>query len=149
GAGAAETNGDYHLLAVIDPANAVDAADGDKAAVLTGAYHLAGGGVFIQGGLDKDTLTLSVSGSNLSVILSGTAYSYTLSDTQLVHARTHAGDDTTTITSTLSTIPVTINGGDGLDTLVGPNVTNAWTISSANAGKVRNVSFTGMENLTG
>src|SRR5262249_53899779 len=35
GAGAAETNGDYHLLAVIDPANSVDAASADKTAVLT------------------------------------------------------------------------------------------------------------------
>jgi hypothetical protein len=149
GAGAAEMTGDYHLLAVIDPANAVDAASADKTAVLTGAYHLAGGGVFVHGGLGNDTLTLSVTGSNLSVVLNGTAYSYAVSDTQLVHARTHAGDDTITIASSLSTIPVTINGGDGLDTLAGPNVTNAWTISATNGGRVGKVNFTGIENLTG
>jgi hypothetical protein len=149
GAGAAEITGDYHLLAVVDPANAVDAASAGKTAVLTGAYYLAGGGVFVQGGLDNDTLTLSVSGSNLSIILNGTSYSYAVSNTSLIHARTHAGDDTITIASTMSTTPVTINGGDGRDTLVGPNLTNAWTISSPNSGKVRNVSFTGMENLTG
>src|SRR5262249_48618396 len=100
------------------------------------------------GGLGADTLTLSVTGSNLSVVLNGTAYAYALSGTPLVHARTHAGDDTTTIASTLSTTPVTVNGGDGQDTLVGPNLTSYWPISATNGGKVRNVSFTGMEDLT-
>jgi hypothetical protein len=86
GAGAAEMTGDYQLLAVVDPANAVAPPDMDKTAILTGAYHLAGDGVFVQGGLDKDTLTLSVSGTTLSVILNGTSYSYALSDTDRVHA---------------------------------------------------------------
>jgi hypothetical protein len=245
GAGAAQVTGDYQLLAVLDPTNAVSTASVNKTAVLTGAYHVAGGGVFVQGGLVNDTLTLSVTGSNLSVVLNGTTYSYAVSDTALVQAWTHAGNDTVnvlstalnvpvttylgsgnetvnvgdasntlngiqgplvldggggtdqllindqgntvgqsftvtsisisrsgtasisytslkgitinagsgndtaTIVSTPSTTPVTINGGAGLDTLVGPNLPDFWTISSANGGKVRNVSFTGMENLTG
>jgi hypothetical protein len=128
GAGAAEMTGDYHLLAVVDPANAVDTASADKTAVLTGAYHLAGGGVFVQGGLDKDTLTLSVTGSTLSVILNGTTYAYAVSDTDLVHARTLAGDDTVNVLSTALSLPATIYLGSGNDTVNlgnGSNTINA------------------------
>src|SRR5262249_58575676 len=43
-----------------------------------------------------------------------------------------------------------ITGGTGTDTLVGRNATNAWNITSANAGNITGVvaSFTGVENLT-
>src|SRR5262249_639120 len=58
-----------------------------------------------------------VTGTTLSVILNGTSYSYALSDTQLVHARTHAGDDTVKVVSTALSIPVTAYVGTGNDVI--------------------------------
>jgi hypothetical protein len=53
------------------------------------------------------------------------------------------------VNSTLSTTPVTISGGSGSDMLVGPNLINTWTITGTNQGRVGNVTFTSMDNLTG
>jgi len=48
---------------------------------------------------------------------------------------------------------VTFNGGDGNDTLVGPDSVNTWNITGKNAGSLDTgagtVSFTNTENLTG
>jgi hypothetical protein len=41
------------------------------------------------------------------------------------------------------------NGGSGLDTLVGPNAANAWHITGSDSGTVGNVTFSGIDNLTG
>src|SRR5262249_38792560 len=51
----ASDSGDYYLLAVADPADVVPEDDGDGAnedntQILTGVYHLPGGGVFVHGG---------------------------------------------------------------------------------------------------
>jgi Ca2+-binding RTX toxin-like protein len=42
-----------------------------------------------------------------------------------------------------------LTGSSGVDTLVGPNLTNAWQITASNAGKVGTFTFTAVENLTG
>lgn len=42
-----------------------------------------------------------------------------------------------------------IVGGDGTNTLRGDNVTNAWTLSGANAGSLNSAGFGGIANLTG
>src|SRR5205823_11973804 len=44
-----------------------------------------------------------------------------------------------------------IDAGAGADTLVGPNATNTWNITGANAGNIVGVvgSFVNVENLTG
>jgi hypothetical protein len=50
-----------------------------------------------------------------------------------------------------------VTGGGGTDTLIGPNATNIWTISSTNGGKVSDIiglttyttTFTGIANLVG
>jgi hypothetical protein len=48
---------------------------------------------------------------------------------------------------------IIVNGGDGVDTLIGPNVPNTWEVTGINAGSLTTgpvtVSFTGTENLTG
>jgi hypothetical protein len=65
---------------------------------------------------------------------------------------------TYTVQSTAVYTPVTINGGGGTDTLIGPNSSTIWYLSGANQGNslmINNVfgltvvTFTSMENLTG
>ena len=42
-----------------------------------------------------------------------------------------------------------ITGGTGADTLVGPNVSNKWSLTGPGSGQVGAFTFTGVENLTG
>src|SRR5207253_6114166 len=42
-----------------------------------------------------------------------------------------------------------LTGSSGVDTLIGPNLTNTWQITASNAGKVGTFTFTAVENLTG
>jgi Ca2+-binding RTX toxin-like protein len=42
-----------------------------------------------------------------------------------------------------------IDGGTGVDTLAGGDMTNRWTISGSNTGNLNGTPFTGIENLTG
>ncbi|MFO0877986.1 MAG: M10 family metallopeptidase C-terminal domain-containing protein [Gemmataceae bacterium] len=70
-----------------------------------------------------------------------------------------AGGSTNTInvsqTVAGGTMPVTVTGGAGTDTLVGPNTTNAWTVGApASTSTVAvtggsTINFTQMNNLTG
>jgi RTX calcium-binding nonapeptide repeat (4 copies) len=64
--------------------------------------------------------------------------------------------DLSSMTATSGAAPFTIANIEGViggtstgDTLIGPNQSNVWTITGNNAGKVGNVSFSGVENLTG
>src|SRR5207248_1040216 len=42
-----------------------------------------------------------------------------------------------------------ISGGDGTDTIVGPDAAVTWTINGAGAGVVGSTSFSGIEKLQG
>jgi hypothetical protein len=44
---------------------------------------------------------------------------------------------------------LTVNAGNGSDTLRGPNVNSVFTLAGANTGSVGNVNFSGIENLVG
>jgi Ca2+-binding RTX toxin-like protein len=46
-------------------------------------------------------------------------------------------------------VPVAFTGGTGSDTLVGPDVDSAWSITGASAGQVGRVAFAGVEGLLG
>src|SRR5581483_7326736 len=64
GAGAADVNTDYYLLAVADPTNAVSEDDADpfaedNTAAFAGAYHLPGGDVLVHGSDAADYFTLA------------------------------------------------------------------------------------------
>src|SRR5262249_12682063 len=59
------------------------------------------------------------------------------------------GNDTFSAIATASAASVSVNGGGGSETLIGPNATSAWTINGPNAGTLGNVSFTAVQNLTG
>jgi hypothetical protein len=59
------------------------------------------------------------------------------------------GNDTFILGATQLT-GTTVAGGGGTDNLVGANLSNVWTISSANGGKVNaTVTFSGIANLVG
>jgi hypothetical protein len=59
------------------------------------------------------------------------------------------GNDTFILGATQA-LGTTVTGGGGTDTLVGGNISNVWTISSANGGKVNTtVTFSAIANLVG
>ena len=60
------------------------------------------------------------------------------------------GKDTFTVSSMLSSTVVTLTGGGGTDALVGPNIANAWQITSLDSGGLNStVKFKSVENVTG
>ena len=59
------------------------------------------------------------------------------------------GADRYIIGGTSTGVATTINGGAGINTLVGPDVASTWNITGANAGTVGTVTFAAVENLTG
>jgi hypothetical protein len=129
----------------------------------------SGGGVF---SLNGQTLTYSNSGTgvplfnlslyaapdvgNLVVNGGNTASSYTIQDATIATSITAgSGNDTFTFADTGAAMqPVTINGGGGTNTLLGPNLSNAWVINASNSGTLTagtepTDSFTNVQNLTG
>jgi hypothetical protein len=77
-----------------------------------------------------------------------------------VELNTGALDDTITVLSTATGTPLTVNAGDGSDTLVGSSLSNAWQITGTNSGTLAQagwqtvvlnapVNFSSIENLTG
>jgi hypothetical protein len=60
------------------------------------------------------------------------------------------GNDTLTVASTSPSTPVTFNSGNGTDTLVGPNTPNTWTITGTDVGNLNGaVFFTRVATLVG
>ena len=53
------------------------------------------------------------------------------------------------VQATRPSTPVKIDGGAGSNTLAGPNLVNNWHITAADAGRVHNVTFMRVGNLTG
>src|SRR6185437_12111845 len=58
------------------------------------------------------------------------------------------GDETVQLQDAI-TVSASIDGGGGTNTLIGPDADNAWLLTGNGAGSVVNVSFTGVQNLTG
>lgn len=59
------------------------------------------------------------------------------------------GNDTAHVIGTSANTPIVLQGGGGVDTLVGPDATNTWNLWGAGTGSVANVTFSAFENLTG
>jgi hypothetical protein len=88
----------------------------------------------------------------LSIVGSAAGSTYNITNTgnflNGTYLQTGAGDDTVNVLAT--TGGLSVHGGGGSDTLVGPNLSNLWTISGPNSGKVNTtVSFSGIANLVG
>ena len=61
-----------------------------------------------------------------------------------------SGGNTFTVDDGPSAVPVTINAGAGVNTLVGPDATNTWNITGTNAGTLDgSVIYSSIENLVG
>src|SRR6266581_9034216 len=76
--------------------------------------------------------------------------SQALADTSAVEIQGSSGNDRLTIDASVPlTLAIHFAGGAGADTLVGPAADSTWHVTGVNAGTVGNVTFTGVENLTG
>ena len=114
------------------------------------------GAVNVNGGGGSNTLNANDSAS-------ASGQTYTLSSTQLTRSGlgtityaslaalniTASGNDTLTLLSPVPTVSTTFSGGTGNNTLVGANVSNTWTISGANSGKLDSVAYSNVQNLVG
>ena len=69
----------------------------------------------------------------------------------MVNVTGSAGDDHIRVDLSATALPavVSINGGGGSDTLVGPAADTTWTISGVNSGTVAGIGFTGFSALLG
>jgi hypothetical protein len=122
----------------------------------TGALTITGGG---HG--SGDTITLSQSGGQLVVQIASSTplpggdipasqtFTYNSGQYSSVTVATSDGS-TTVILQNTPTVPVTLVGTAGNNTLQAPNTANAWQITGNNAGTLNGtVSFSGFQNLTG
>jgi surface-anchored protein len=145
GAGAATADGDYHILTVADPTDALAEVDGnnplneDNTKVFSGVYHATAGDVFVHGTTGNDTVSVS-SGATLDVTYNSTTYNYTAADVNGLQMRLHAGNDSAsggtvakamklfggsgTDTLTGGAADDTLSGGSGSDTISGGSGTN-------------------------
>lgn len=121
GFGAAETDDDYRLLAVVNSSQSAEESDfTNNLASITGAYHPAGGAVFVHGGEGDDSMVVSASGQTLLVNLNGDTHSFPSglgADVTQVRARLHAGADTVTAGTVAKSM--FILGGEDNDDLRG------------------------------
>ena len=129
------------LVAVSPTAENLDA--------LTGALTVHGGGathlvVDDQNNLANETYTIT-SGTFQRT---GSA-SITYGGLSSLSVNGGHGADKYIIGGTSNGVATTINGGTGINTLVGPDVASTWNITGANAGTVGTVTFAAVENLTG
>jgi Ca2+-binding RTX toxin-like protein len=116
---------------------------------------------------DVDVSDLSVGITSLIIDDSGdsTGHSATLTATSLdglapaaiyygtpVSALTIRGsshNDALTVSGTSASTPVTWKAGGGNNTLIGPDTSNTWILSSRNGGTLGNLTFASVQNLTG
>jgi Ca2+-binding RTX toxin-like protein len=145
GAGAAENDADYHLLASADHTDALAELDAepfneDNTAVLSGVYHVPAAAVFVHGTAGADTIT--VSSGSITVNLNGTPYSFAAGDVAGVRVRSHAGSDR--VSGTTVGVPLlvlagadedTVSGGAASDTLDGGAGSDRWEFAGTAAGE--------------
>ena len=103
--------------------------------------------VTITGSAGPDSIMVD----GVTLIINGTLVDLTHAVTLDIQGL--GGDDTIQIVSLLDTITsVTVDGGDGNDTIVGPDHDATWHITGANQGDLAGadvLTFTGVENITG
>jgi hypothetical protein len=111
----------------------------------------------VTGGTGNNVLTINDQGSGNAETYTVAATTFdrsgaartTFSGMKKLNLAVSGGADTITVVNTSTSTPVVVTGGGGTDTLVGPNVTNTWSLTGANGGTVSNVTFSGISNLVG
>ena len=100
--------------------------------------------IIVNGTTSADSFVVN----NQTVTFNGIAISET--NVQAWTLNGLGGNDTLTIASTPSAVPLTFNGGgDSGDTLIGPSEDSTWNITSASGGSLGNLTWSGVANLTG
>ncbi|HEY6565073.1 MAG TPA: calcium-binding protein, partial [Pirellulaceae bacterium] len=112
-----------------------------------GAFAFTGVGN-LTGGTGADTYAFS-NGARVTGRIDGSGgvdvLKYTLYTTPITVNMTSL-----TATGTGSIINIeTVIGGSAVDTLVGFNLANTWDVTNSNSGKLNNLTFSAIENLTG
>lgn len=127
GAGAAETDSDYYVLAVADPTDAIVEDDlapisEDNRAVFAGAYHLPTGDVLVHGAATDDAITVA---PDLTLTIDGTTHGYTAAEVASFRIRAHDGADLVDGVGVAKAFR--IFGGAGDDVLAGGLVSDRTT----------------------
>ncbi|HTZ05978.1 MAG TPA: carbohydrate-binding protein, partial [Gaiellaceae bacterium] len=94
------------------------------------------------------TISVASSGDDLVVTVDGAATSRPAASVASVSVAGGSGDDAFTVSGGFS-VPVSLDGGAGSDTLNGPAADTTWTISGAGSGSVAGADFAGFEHLVG
>ncbi len=130
GAGSPDVSGNYFLLAVADPSDAIategndDPLGQDFVAAFTGAYQLPGGSVYIHGSAGSDLIRLLGGRSIVVLRMDGGSYDYDPSSVFAV--RLHAGNDVMDASGVSNTMQVWV--GSGVDNLTGSTGTNTFYV---------------------
>jgi hypothetical protein len=134
----------------------LNAGNGNDTFTLSPSTHnldeLPGAGLF-----DPGTVTVAGgTGSNSLVVddqNNSVASSWTVTSNSVQRSHQTVGLFKLPVTATIdysNMANLALNGGSGGSTLQGPNTTNTWNITGANAGSLNgNVSFSAMQNLVG
>lgn len=127
-----EIDGDYHLLVVADPQNAIVESDPkgasgplneDNTASVSGLYQGSNPAqVFIHGTLDSDAIVAQSGGTMLNI--NGTQFTLPNGSIASIHLRAHAGDDL--INLAMLTAPTLADGGEGNDVFAGFDASKTW-----------------------
>jgi Ca2+-binding RTX toxin-like protein len=123
GAGATESDSDYHILVVADPAGLTTETDSDpfnedNTRVFAGLYHPAAGNVFVHGEATGDSVLISAAGVTFNSVL----YPYMAGDVIAYRARGHSGDDSISGAAVAKTMRIW--GGDDNDTVSGGSLSD-------------------------
>ncbi len=115
------------------------------------------GGVVIDGGAGTDALNVKDAASsqlrgyvlNKNALTTSHQGSLTYNAVESMNVGMSSGAATLTLLNPMPAIPVTVKGGGGVDNLIGPAASNAWSIAGPDSGSIGAVSFSAIQNLTG
>ena len=94
---------------------------------------------------------VAADGSNIVVTIDGVAGSKPIASVASLFVTTGGGADVFAVDASLATagLAVTLDGGAGDDTLLGPRADTTWTVSGAGIGSIGAVAFAAFEHLVG
>ena len=94
------------------------------------------------------SVALTMDGTDLLLTFDGVAVRRSVAAISTVVIGGSDGSDTLLLDA-VPAIPVTFDGGGGVDTIRGPAPDTTWLVTGAGAGTVGTVAFSGVEHLTG